>query len=67
MKKVLDWLDDRAGYRAAVKHALDEPVPGGASYWYIFGSVLTFILVLQATTGVFLAMYYSPSATEALG
>jgi len=63
--KALDWLDDRTGYRRAVEQALEEPVPGGASYAYVFGSVLTFILVLQATTGVFLAMYYSPSSTDA--
>lgn len=65
MKKVLDWLDDRTAYRAVVTSALEEDVPGGASFAYVFGSVLTFILVLQMTTGMFLAMYYSPSATDA--
>ena len=43
MKKILDWLDDRSGYRAVLHHALEEKVVGGASYAYIFGSVLTFI------------------------
>jgi ubiquinol-cytochrome c reductase cytochrome b subunit len=65
VSRVLDWLDDRTGYRAAIKVALDEPVRGGASYAYVFGSVLTFVFVLQATTGVFLAMYYSPSSSDA--
>lgn len=65
MKRVLDWLDDRTGYRDVLRHSLDEPVPGGASFAYVFGSVLTFILLLQMTTGIFLAMYYSPSATDA--
>ncbi|HWN71264.1 MAG TPA: cytochrome b N-terminal domain-containing protein [Haliangium sp.] len=65
MKRVLDWLDDRMGYRDAIRHSLEEPVPGGASFAYVFGSVLTFVLLLQMTTGVFLAMYYSPSATDA--
>src|SRR5688572_4843852 len=32
---------------------------------YIFGSVLVFILINQALTGVALAMYYSPSASDA--
>ena len=67
MKALLDWLDDRTGYRDVARHALDEPVSGGASFAYVFGSVLTFILLLQMTTGVFLAMYYSPSATDAWG
>ncbi len=65
MKRLFDWLDHRSGYRSTIAAALDENVPGGASFAYVFGSVLTFILVLQITTGVFLAMYYSPSATDA--
>ena len=65
MKRLLDWLDERSGYRRVVAQALDEDVVGGASFAYVFGSVLTFILLLQFTTGVFLAMYYSPSATDA--
>ncbi|GAB4564075.1 MAG: hypothetical protein Tsb0020_13810 [Haliangiales bacterium] len=67
MKKLFDWLDDRTGYRESLHKALDEDVPGGASFAYVFGSVLTFVLVLQMATGVFLAMYYSPSATDAWG
>lgn len=67
MKKLLDWLDDRSGYRSVLASALDEKVAGGASFAYVFGSVLTFILLMQMTTGVFLAMYYSPSATDAWG
>lgn len=67
IKRGLDWLEDRTGYRGLVQNALNEKVPGGASFAYIFGSVLTFILLLQMTTGVFLAMYYSPSATDAWG
>jgi ubiquinol-cytochrome c reductase cytochrome b subunit len=63
--RVLAWLDERTGYRAVFEAALDEPVRGGASWAYVFGSVLTFILLLQAGTGVLLAMYYSPSATDA--
>lgn len=65
MKRVFDWLDDRTAYRKVIGSALEEDVPGGASFAYVFGSVLTFILVLQMTTGMFLAMYYSPSATDA--
>ncbi len=46
-----DWLDARTGYRAIVKHSLEEPVPGGARWAYIFGSVLTGCIALQAITG----------------
>lgn len=62
---IRDWLDERTGYRRALHAALDEPVLGGASFAYVMGSVLLFLLVLQATTGVLLAFYYSPSATDA--
>ncbi len=65
MKLIFDWLDDRSGYRNLLRAALDEEIPGGASFAYVFGSVLSFVLVVQMITGVFLAMHYSPSATDA--
>jgi ubiquinol-cytochrome c reductase cytochrome b subunit len=65
LKKVVDWLDVRTGIRQLSKHALDEPIAGGASFLYVMGSVLLFLLIVQFTTGVLLAFYYSPSATDA--
>ncbi len=62
---ILDWLDDRTGYRRVLRGALDEPIPGGASFAYVFGSALAFALVLQFVTGVLLAMFYSPSTSAA--
>jgi ubiquinol-cytochrome c reductase cytochrome b subunit len=62
-----DWLDERTGHRRALHLALEEPVLGGASFAYVMGSVLLFLLVLQATTGALLAFYYSPSASDAWG
>ncbi|HVK74479.1 MAG TPA: cytochrome b N-terminal domain-containing protein [Kofleriaceae bacterium] len=64
---IRDWLDERTGYRRAMHVALEEPVLGGASFAYVMGSVLVFLLILQATTGALLAFYYSPSATDAWG
>ena len=65
MGRVGDWIEQRTGYRRVLRRALDEPIPGGASYAYVFGSVLVFLLVLQTATGIFLATTYSPSATDA--
>ncbi|KAB2897863.1 MAG: cytochrome bc complex cytochrome b subunit [Kofleriaceae bacterium] len=62
-----DWLNDRTGHRRALHVALEEPVLGGASFVYVMGSVLLFLLILQATTGALLAFYYAPSATDAWG
>jgi ubiquinol-cytochrome c reductase cytochrome b subunit len=63
--KLGDWLEERAGWRGWVRGALHEPVLGGASFFYVFGSVLLFLLILQFTTGILLAFYYAPSATDA--
>ena len=38
---------------------------GEASFAYVFGAVLVFLLVLQAITGVALAAFYAPSSTDA--
>lgn len=67
IKKIGDWLDERTGHRRAVHVALEEPVRGGASFVYVMGSVLLFLLILQSVTGALLAFYYSPSATDAWG
>ena len=64
-QKVLAWLESRTGYSGIIKMLIDEPVPGGARWWYVFGSVLTFILTLQLLTGILLASFYSPSSTTA--
>lgn len=59
------WLDRRTGYRALLGHLLDEPVAGGPSFAYVFGSLLLFLLVNQGLTGVLLAASYAPSAKDA--
>jgi ubiquinol-cytochrome c reductase cytochrome b subunit len=59
------WLDRRAGIDSLLHHALDEPIPGGAKFAYVFGSGLLFLFLSQVVTGVFLAMYYVPSADHA--
>ena len=59
------WLDSRTGLDAVMREALDEPIPGGARFAYVFGSALLFIFISQVITGVFLALYYVPSADHA--
>lgn len=53
------------GVRRMWSAALEEPIPGGASWAYVFGSVCLALFVLQAVTGFVLASYYSPSTTQA--
>ncbi len=39
--------------------------PKNFNFWYYFGSLAAFILVLQIVTGIFLTMNYKPDATQA--
>ena len=59
------WLNRRTGLDDVLRAALYEPIPGGARLAYIFGSGLLFIFLSQVITGVFLALYYVPSADHA--
>ena len=61
----LGWLNRRAGVDQLLRGALAEPIPGGARFAYVFGSGLLFLFLSQIITGVFLAMYYVPSAEHA--
>jgi ubiquinol-cytochrome c reductase cytochrome b subunit len=63
--RLLDWLEDRTGYKKVVHEALDEPVPGGARWAYVWGSALTLSFVVQAVTGWLLMTAYQPSAATA--
>ncbi len=63
--RLMNWLDQRTGVDSLLHETLDEPIPGGANWAYVFGSGLLFLFVSQIITGVFLALYYVPSADHA--
>lgn len=63
--RIRRWVDRRTGLDSLLSEALDEPIRGGARFAYIFGSGLLFIFLFQVVTGVFLALYYVPSADHA--
>ena len=65
IRPLLDWLDNRTGYRSLTKEALFENIPGGSRWRYVWGSTLTFGLAIQFITGVFLWMGYSASSQTA--
>jgi len=64
-RRLYDWIDQRTGIRSLLRHILDEPIPGGARWAYVFGSGLLCALFIQAITGVALALYYVPAAGTA--
>ncbi|MBU6481415.1 MAG: cytochrome b N-terminal domain-containing protein [Nitrospirae bacterium] len=59
------WLDRRLNLKSVERTLLDEPIPGGASWIYVFGSATLFLFLLQALTGMFLAIYYAPTPDHA--
>ncbi len=54
------WLLDRSGLTEASLAAMDKPLPRGVGWLNTLGSAAMLILVVQAVTGMFLALYYAP-------
>ena len=62
---VADWVDERTSLSGGVRWMFFRKVPKGTNWFYTLGSATMFAFVSQAITGVFLAMYYTPSPTQA--
>ena len=56
----LDWIEERSGLVGGVKYFLFRKVPGDVNWFTTLGSATLTAFLVQATTGVFLAMYYKP-------
>src|SRR5213593_898066 len=65
LSRLYAWLDSRLKLEPVKETLLDEPIPGGASWIYVFGSATLFVFFLQAITGMFLAVYYAPTPDHA--
>jgi len=64
--RVIDWIDERYGFREPLKKILNRPVPKHARRWfYCLGGITAFLFVVQAITGILLAFYYKPTPSEA--
>lgn len=59
------WIHDRLPLRAAVRWGLEEDIPGGAGFAYVFGSANLFLFLLLAVTGVLELFYYVPTTDHA--
>jgi menaquinol-cytochrome c reductase cytochrome b subunit len=62
---LIGWVDERANATSFLTGMLYRKVPKGTNWFYTLGSATLFAFVVQAVTGVFLAMYYTPSTVEA--
>ncbi len=66
--RLFAWIDERTGAEAIIKSQLTEyQVPKNLNYMWNFGSLALLVLTLQILTGIFLAMYYKPSAALTYG
>lgn len=65
MNRISDWLDNRTGFRQALRTVFYHRVPGGPRWRYVWGTALLFAVVVQFITGIFLWMHYSPSTQTA--
>jgi len=62
---LVGWVDERTGATPFLTGMLLRKVPKGTNWFYTLGSATMFAFIVQALTGVFLAMYYTPSPVEA--
>lgn len=65
MDRIIDWVDERIEIRSVWDAIMERHIPVGVNWWYTLGSATLFVFTLQAVTGMFLAMYYSPSPDHA--
>jgi ubiquinol-cytochrome c reductase cytochrome b subunit len=60
---LIDWIDDRFPLKEAWnKHAAEYYAPKNFNFWYYFGVLSCFVLVIQIVTGIWLTMNYKPAA-----
>ena len=52
------WFNDRLPLLTLASHLTDYPTPKNLNYWWTFGGILSFCLIIQIVTGLTLAMHY---------
>jgi quinol---cytochrome c reductase cytochrome b subunit, bacillus type len=57
----IDWLEERSGLVGGIRYFLFRKVPGDTNWFHTLGSATLTAFLVQAITGVILAMYYQPS------
>ena len=66
LRTLLNWVDERFPLSTTWKSHLSEYyAPKNFNFWYYFGSLALFILVMQIVTGILLTMHYKPDANQA--
>jgi menaquinol-cytochrome c reductase cytochrome b subunit len=61
----VDWLEERSGLVGGLKYFLFRKVPRETNWFHTLGSATLTAFLVQAVTGVILAMYYKPDPVHA--
>ena len=60
---IMHWINERFPVTAFVKaHLTEYYAPKNFNFWYFFGSLALFVLIMQVVTGIFLTVHYKPDA-----
>jgi ubiquinol-cytochrome c reductase cytochrome b subunit len=66
MNGLINWLDERFPLLSTWKsHFSNYYVPKNLNFFYFFGSLALVVLINQLVTGLWLTMFYTPSADQA--
>lgn len=63
---IVQWVDERLPIFTLMKDsAVDYPTPKNLNYWWNFGSLALFALIIMLMSGIFLAMQYTAHTSMA--
>ncbi len=59
--RVYEWVDERTGIKPALDYVLYRRLPKSVNWFFTLGSASLTVFIIQAVSGAFLAMGYTPS------
>jgi quinol-cytochrome oxidoreductase complex cytochrome b subunit len=65
MSRIKGFILDRIGWEACLRPFMYKELPSELGWSATLGSLCILLFIVQAVTGIFLAMYYSPSPDKA--
>ena len=66
MRRILNWIEERLPIQQTWKrHVSGYYAPKNLNFFYYFGSLALLVLFMQIVSGLWLTMFYTPTASEA--
>lgn len=59
--RVYEWVDERTGIKPALDYVMYRRLPKSVNWFFTLGSASLTVFIIQAISGAFLAMGYTPS------